>query len=765
MDDQYIGNLETTASDIAVENMEKYGKYTILEALPNYIDGLRLVHRRILITMGNTTERVKGSAVIGDTMRDYHPHGDSGIWDAVVRLCQPFNQCQPLLYSEGNVGAYGGGSAAAPRYLDVTSSEFTRDVYINATNPKTLIYVPRETGNGTEPAYLIPAIPMALLTGTQGIAIGFRSALPYLNFNSVCDLVIKFIQLKHSNVLTATKAYKEYAKYLIPDYPVAGLILNEQEMLKEYEEGHFGVSLVSAGTMDVYPNKINIRTIPYGQDFSKCVKQTLGSLTKQASFVTSNFTEVLDLTTGETLGNVELPMKRGLDPFQVMQQLKRTIKFVGSRAPIWNFCNHEGQLLTMDPISLLDAWYHARANSIISDLKQTNVELFNKHRELAAQVVVADHTNKVLRIFKDAKDRAATIEPLCKAFRLTQYQAKFLSQLQLHQITHQGKEELVARSEEVRKKIADLQQQFGKVDETICEQVLKIKEKYGKKCIRKTEYNRFTCALHIVGSGVIQAKDLNDLSILVGRWASKDIEIILYPSTKHRRIPYEKDTAYAGIPYQFSSREYDLQKEFPCDNYRVIPYYAKHTIVLNKKDRTMFRLTGGTQYTTNPYLELYPVNDEFTTIDRFGNVKTTRYTEISKRGAITAMGVKSDLVYIGYPVDQGEGLVLITVNTKDPNIVTLELVNSDTRCSKSFLGNTIYVGLYKLDDNLAFTVPKEAIQRCAIKHLYLKNLRSIMVQKRVQIYLNRKVTSTDLALVPYTKGSLIWTVKENGNAV
>ena len=147
MEDQYINNLETTASAIAVENMEKYGKYTILEALPNYIDGLRLVHRRILVTVGNTTERVKGSAVIGDTMRDYHPHGDSGIWDAVVRLCQPFNQCQPLLHSEGNVGAYGGGSAAAPRYLDVTSAEFTRDVYINATNPKTWIYVPRETGN------------------------------------------------------------------------------------------------------------------------------------------------------------------------------------------------------------------------------------------------------------------------------------------------------------------------------------------------------------------------------------------------------------------------------------------------------------------------------------------------------------------------------------------------------------------------------------------------------------------------------------------
>lgn len=760
MEDTKAFELDATASDITVENMEQYGKYTILEALPNYIDGLRLVHRRILVTMGDTTERVKGAAIIGETMKSYHPHGDSGIWDAVVRLCQPFNQCQPLLFSDGNIGAYGGEPAAAPRYLDVSSAEFARDVYIHATNPKTLVYVPRETGNGTEPAFLIPAIPMALLTGSQGIAIGFRSTLPHLNLNSVCDLVMKFIQLKHSNIVTANVAYKEYAKYLIPDYPVAALILNEQEMLEEQENGNFTVSLVSTGTMEVYPNRINVHTIPYGQDFAKCVTETLGNLTKHASFVTANFSEVLDLTTGQISGDIELPLKRGVDPFNVLNQLKRTVKFVSSRAPIWNFCNHEGKLLNMDPISLVDAWYHARSASIVSDLKQTNVDLFNKHRELSAQVIIADHTNKVLKIFKEAENRAATIEPLCKTFHLSQYQAKFLSTLQLHQITHQGKEELLAKVEEIRKKINDLQQQFGRVDETICEQVLKIKEKYGKKSVRRTEFNRFNCALYVVGSGVIQAKDLSELSTLVGRWDARDTEIILYPTTKHKRIPYDKDVAYAGIPSHFISRNYDLQKEFPCDNYRVIPYYAKHTIVLNKKDKTMFRIPGGEAYTREPHLELYSVNDEFTGLDRSGNVKTIRYTEISKRGNISATGVKSDLIYIGYPVDQGEGLVLITANTKDPNVVTLELVKNGSKYNKLFFGETKFIGLYKLDDAVAFTVSKDVLMRCVIKHIYLKSLRPLMTKNRVQILLNKKQTSTGLTLSQYGTGSKIWTIKE-----
>lgn len=751
---------EISASDASVMNMEQYGKYTILEALPNYIDGLRLVHRRILVAMGDTTERVKGSAVIGDTMRDYHPHGDGGIWDAIVRLCQPFNQCQPLLFSEGNIGAYGGGSPAAPRYLDVTSSEFTRDVYLTHTNKKTLVYVPKETGQGLEPAYLIPVIPMALLTGSQGIAIGFRSVLPYLNLNSVCDLVLKYINLRHHTSINANTAYKEYAKYLIPDYPISGLILNEQELLQDYSEGKFDTSLVSCGVMEVHPNKINVHTVPFGQDFSKCVKQPLGQLTKRASFVTANFTEVLDLTTGQMMGDVELPLKRGGDPFTVLDQLKKTIRFTMSRAPIWNFCNHEGKLLCMDPIMLLDAWYQVRIASIVSDLKQTNVDLFNEYRELTALVVIADHTNKVLRIFKEAENKEATIKPLCQAFGLSQYQAKFLSKLQMHQITHQGKAELVAKVEEVKQKINDLQHQFGRVDEIVSEQVLKIKEKYGKKCVRKTEYNRFTCALCVKGSGVIQAKDLTELSSLVSRWDNKDIEILIYPTTKHRKIPYLNGVAYPNIPPQFVSKDYDLQKEFQCDAFCVTPFFAHHTIILNDTEKTAYRVNG-TQYIHDPNYRCYAVGDDFTVIERSGKVKTARYTEFSKRNNLLATGVKTDVVYVDDRVDQGEGLALITCNTNDLNLVSMELVRDGSKYNKLLLGKTYFLGLYKLDEPVGFTVPSEILSRCVVKHLYFKSLRPLMTQqKRVQILLNKKTTSNSMVLTPYTKSSLIWTIKE-----
>lgn len=750
---------EISASDASVMNMEQYGKYTILEALPNYIDGLRLVHRRILVTIGDSTDRIKGAAVVGDCMHQYHPHGDSGIYDAVIRLAQPFNQCQPLVYSEGNIGAYGGGDPAAPRYLDVTSAEFARDVYFNYTNQKTLVYVPRETGRGVEPAYLIPVIPMALLTGSQGIAIGFRSVLPHLNLNSVCDLVMKYINLRHHNSISAATAYKEYAKYLIPDYPVAGLILNEQELLQDYSEGKFDTSLVSCGVMELHPNKINIRTIPFGQDFSKCVKQPLGQLTKKASFVTSNFTEVLDLTTGKMMGDVELPLKRGGDPFEVLDTLKKTVRFTMSRAPIWNFCNHEGKLLCMDPITLLDAWYQMRTASIVSDLKQTNVDLFNEYRELTALVVIADNTNKVLRIFKEAENKEATIQPLCQAFGLSQYQAKFLSRLQMHQITHQGKAELVAKVEDVKKRINDLQHQFGRVDEIVSEQVLKIKEKYGKKCTRKTEFNRFTCALKVKGSGVIQAKDLTELSSLVSRWESRDIEIVIYPSTKHKKIPYLSGTPYPNIPPQFLSKDYDLQKEFQCDVFRVTPYFAHHTIILNHAENTIYRVNE-TQYIDDSNYSCYPVGDDFTVIEKSGRVRTARYTEFSKRSNLMATGVKTDVVYVGDKLDQGEGLVLVTMNTNDLNTVTLELVTDGSKYNRLLMGTTHFVGLFKLDESIGFTVPSDILMRCVVKHIYLKSLRFLMTKKRVQILLNKKQTSTGLTMESCFKNSKIWTIKE-----
>ena len=142
---------------------------------------------------------------------------------------------------------------------------------------------------------------MAPLTGSHVIAIGFRSVLPYLNLNSVCDLVLKYINLRHHTSINANTAYKEYAKYLIPDYPISGLILNEQELLQDYSERKFDTSWVSCGLLEVHPNKINIHTDTFGKDFSTCVKHPLGQLTKRASFVTANFTEVLDLTTGQMM--------------------------------------------------------------------------------------------------------------------------------------------------------------------------------------------------------------------------------------------------------------------------------------------------------------------------------------------------------------------------------------------------------------------------------------------------------------------------------
>ena len=274
---------EVTASEIVEDNMNKYARHVLLQRLPNHVDGLKLIHRRILMALGSTEEKMKGSALIGKVMGTYHPHGDASIYGAIIRLAQPFNQVYPFVKVYGNVGDYSGEMAAAARYIDVTSSEFTRDLFFNKTNHKTLTYVPSETGVGIEAAYFIPVIPTALITGTQTIGVGVKSTIPYLELSNVCTLVEKFVALRKENPLTYHDNLITLAKYLVPDTPSHSLLRNYKAIIEAYTANKFTTSIIMDGVIDLYPDSIHIRTIPYGRDL-KAILEELGTMTKTANF-------------------------------------------------------------------------------------------------------------------------------------------------------------------------------------------------------------------------------------------------------------------------------------------------------------------------------------------------------------------------------------------------------------------------------------------------------------------------------------------------
>ena len=741
---------EMTGSQVVVDNMTEFAKYTIREILPNEVDGLKLVHRRIICSLGTGDSRIKGATLVGNVMGSYHPHGDASIYDAIIRLAQPFNQVAPYVESDGNVGKYGGGAAAASRYLEVSPAEFTKDLFFSNVNMKTLTYVPNEIGNGYEPAYFVPVIPTALITGAYGISVGYKSMIPHMNLVNVCDLVLKWIELKNTDKFNYKTRYKDYAKYLIPDFPSHGYILNEKELLREYSVGNFKCSVITCGTMEIHPQRINIRSIPYGIDFRENTKGKLEALMKSASFVSSDYSEIIEMTTGKILGNTEIVMKRGIDPFEHLDQLKKSTLFCKSWTPIWNFCNEQGYLISHDPLELIDVWYKARVRSILADLKLTNVELVKQYRKISALVIIYDHAREVADLFLKAKNKAETIAPLCKIYNLTQFQAEFISTLQIHQFTQQGKDDLLAQLADIKNKIKELQTRFVKIDDIIIKQVTNIRDKYRTKCARRTLIPNFIGALNIVGSGFIQFSSIEELGHLISRWQSKDIKVILYPKSRYKLV-LEKHGMF------YTEEQTVFQKEFSGDKLHVIPANAKYTII-RRKDATICRIDGLVPVKEKTSMVEY-TGEEFITVDSEHKVNITRYSDIVKRNNPSASGNKTDIKFIA-GINMSPEYIVISGNTKDPNILSVERIKPGQKFTKLFFGSSVIIGIYQPNSEVAFTVPKELLSRCSVRHMYLKNISALLEnENKIFIYLNRKSTSNKKTLSLVDKHADIVTIK------
>lgn len=737
---------DITASELVESNMDTYARHVLLNRLPHHIDGLKLIHRRILMVLGTTEDKLKGSALIGRVMGTYHPHGDASIYDAIIRLAQPFNQVFPYVKVFGNVGDYSGEMAAAARYIDVTSSEFSRDLFFNRTNLKTLTFIPSETGVGREPAYFIPAIPTALIMGAHTIGVGVKSVIPYLELSNVCSLVEKYIQIRQKFPFNHLDEMMSLYKYLIPDTPTHSLLRNEKDLLIKYADGRFKEGAMMDGIMELYPDCIHIRTIPYG----RCLKDALSKiegLFKTANVVSASFQEVSDISTGFEYGNIKLPLKRGVDPFDVIEDLKKVIWFTVKQSYLWNFTDMDGSLLELNPYTLIDKWYDERCRSILGDLKYSRDALFKQYRRLMALVVVADHTDDVLSIFKESSNREATIPPLCKRFRLTENQAQYLSSLQMHQITRQGKDELLKDLDVVKGRIKELQTKFTDIDNIIVQDADYIKNKYRKLTPRRLKYHNFLGAIEIPESGFIQFESMEELAKLAKRWDRSNFKIHGYPKgsmTLHTKIGMTS-TCDSIISHP---------KEFKAD--AIYAHKAKPKYTIHLRDKTIFR-TSGFYLGTETDTQNTPVYDTFLALDSKNILLQYRATAIAKRRSLTAEGVRTDIVHVS-PVQDDMGIV-VYVNTRKANCIVFELLKSGEKMAFPGIGKLHIYGIYAVNDSLVFTIEPKHSYRCSVKHLYITDLRDIMLDDtRVECYLNRRNCSNGVRLKPIVRKSDIYGV-------
>lgn len=246
----------------------------VSRALPDVRDGMKPVHRRILYGMhdnGMTSDKPfkKSARIVGDVMGKYHPHGDSSIYDAMVRMAQDFSYRYPLVHGQGNFGSMDGDGAAAMRYTEAKMSKISMEL-MRDINKDTVDFQPNYDENEREPAVLPARFPNLLVNGTSGIAVGMATNIPPHNLTEVINAVLELSE----NPNVTTMDLMEHVTG--PDFPTAGLIIGKSGIKRAYETGHGSVIMRARCEVEMMKNgkeRIVVSEIPYQVNKARLVEK------------------------------------------------------------------------------------------------------------------------------------------------------------------------------------------------------------------------------------------------------------------------------------------------------------------------------------------------------------------------------------------------------------------------------------------------------------------------------------------------------------
>ena len=405
---------------------EKYLNYSLSvitsRALPDVRDGLKPVQRRILYTMNQqglsaTTKHVKCAKVVGDVMGRFHPHGDSSIYDALVRMAQPFSLRMTLVDGSGNFGSVDGDNAAAMRYTECRMTPLAGEV-LRDLSTRTVAFKPNYDGSREEPVVLPSRVPNLLLNGATGIAVGMATNIPPHNLKEICNALLKLLRDPE------IKDYQLVANDAIqgPDFPTGGQITNTKEELRDiYATGQGTIKLrgttklVTQGSQKV----LQILTIPYGVNKAVMVERI-------AEIIFSGklplVTEVRDLSTDEI--RVDLLLKKGADENKVLAYLHKHTQLQN------NFnVNLTCLVPTENPevgapnrLSLKEVlWHflHFRLQVITERLTNELNALEKRIHVLDGFALIFDALDEIIRIIRRSDGKADAADKIMKRFPQT----------------------------------------------------------------------------------------------------------------------------------------------------------------------------------------------------------------------------------------------------------------------------------------------------------------------------------------------------------
>ena len=449
-------NLLTKPMEVVMhESMMPYAEHVILDrALPRVEDGLKPVQRRILYSMyeqGNTPDKPtrKSARIVGDCMGRYHPHGDSSIYDAMVRMAQPFAMNVPLIIGQGNFGNIDGDSAAAMRYTEAKLSpqalELLRDI------EKDTVRWERNFDDTTkEPAMLPGRFPNLLVNGATGIAVGLATNIPPHNFGEVIDGTIAFIDNPRMSLASMMKIIKG------PDFPTGGYIIPGEGLQQAYETGKGKITIRAKMHIEVAPSdrrNIVITEIPYGVNKADMLIK-IAALKDEKKDVFAGISEIVDESDKEGLRAV-IKLRKDCDVDQMVKNLLKYSQLEMSYG-INMVAIADGKPQLMGLLDII-AYYVAYQRDVILRRSKYELEEAKERAHIVEGLVIAvQNIDEVIQIIKNAASTTDAKGKLRARFDLSERQAQAILDLRLARITKLEVNKLVNELQELERTIARL---------------------------------------------------------------------------------------------------------------------------------------------------------------------------------------------------------------------------------------------------------------------------------------------------------------------
>ena len=509
-------------------NIEKEMKKSYLDysmsvivsrALPDVRDGLKPVHRRILYAMndlGMSPDKPyrKSARVVGDVLGKYHPHGDSSVYDAMVRLAQDFNTRYLLADGHGNFGSIDGDSAAAMRYTEVRMTKMAMEM-LRDINKETIDYRPNFDETLQEPVVLPSRFPNLMVNGSSGIAVGMATNIPPHNLNEVIDGIVLLLD----NPDTTIDELME--KIVGPDFPTGAFILGTNGIKSAYKTGRGKLKLRAVAEIEEHTRgrmRIIVSELPYQVNKANLIEKIAEHVREKRI---EGISDLRDESDRDGM-RIVIELKRDVNPNIVLNNLyKHTQMQVTFGVIMLALVDGEPKILNLKEML---THYIAHQKEIITRRTQFDLNKAEARAHIVEGLRIAlDNIDEIIKIIRGSKDDASAKEKLIASFKLSDIQAQAILDMRLRRLTGLERDKLDEEYRELIKQINIFKEILANerlIYNIIKEEILEIKEKYGDR--RRTRI--------VPSSGEISIEDMI---------AEEDIVITLTHFGYIKRMPQD----------------------------------------------------------------------------------------------------------------------------------------------------------------------------------------------------------------------------------